>query len=546
MRPSRRGGTTWRVLWPVVALVVCGAFLFSPRASGATILVRAGGNLQEALDTARGGDVILLEAGATFVGNFLLPGRADSGPPITIRGASTHARLPGERNRVTPVVADLLPKLRSPNREPALRTAPGTRGWRIVMVEFLATAGGAGEIIRLGDGSAAQSTLATVPSDIVLDRCYIHGEPGAPQKRGVALNSASTTVRNSWIAEIKVAGQDSQAIAGWNGPGPFAIVNNYLEAAGQGFMLGGADPAIPGLVPANVMFTGNHVTRPVAWRQASWQVKNLLELKNARDVWIQGNLFEHNWRGGQSGYAILFTPRNQDGGAPWSTVEDVHFRYNVVRRVAAGINILGRDHPNPSGSCRNIQVTNNLLYDVDGGAWGGNGDFLLIGDGPVGVSVEQNTVLQSGKIVSAYGGTRSAPVPSTGFVFRLNLVRHNTYGVHGNDRAVGNDTLAAYFPSAVFTRNVIGGGSASLYPGDNNFPSPSTFDQLFVDVRGGDFRLVAASPAGGGGRAAGADMDVVNSAWRAAQAGERFDSPRFDRDRDDGRRRPPRGREREE
>ena len=38
-----------------------------------TVTVKTGGDLQRALDTARPGDEIVLEAGASFVGNFVLP-----------------------------------------------------------------------------------------------------------------------------------------------------------------------------------------------------------------------------------------------------------------------------------------------------------------------------------------------------------------------------------------------------------------------------------------------------------------------------------------
>ena len=489
-------------------------------AEAATILVRAGADLQQALNGARGGDTILLEAGTVFVGNFVLPVRTDR-EPITIRTSATGARLPGDASRVTPEVSYLLPKLRSPNAEPALRTAPGARGWRIVLLEFLGSADGGGEIIRLGDGGQAQSNLARVPRDIVIDRCYIHAEPEATQKRGVALNSADTTVRNSWISEIKAIGQDSQAIAGWNGPGPFSILNNRLEAAGEGFLLGGADPVIRGLVPTDVTFAGNHVTRPLRWRGSNWQVKNLFELKNARNVRVYGNLFENNWRAGQSGHAILFTPRNQDGAAPWATVEDVLFRYNVVRHVAAGMNVLGQDSPNPSGRCRRLDVAHNLFYDVDGSAWGGNGDFLLIGDGPADIAVTHNTILQTGKIVSVYGGTAARPTPVQGFVFRSNIVRHNEYGVHGSDRGVGSDTLATYFPAAVFTGNVLAGAAQRLYPAGNQFPPADDFDRLFVDPGGADFRLAqgAQPPRDAAGSPAGADIVEVNEAWRAAQQG---------------------------
>ena len=38
--------------------------------------------------------------------------------------------------------------------------------------------------------------------------------------------------------------QDSQAIAGWTGPGPYDIINNHVEATGEDVGFGGAVPAI--------------------------------------------------------------------------------------------------------------------------------------------------------------------------------------------------------------------------------------------------------------------------------------------------------------
>src|SRR5206468_652846 len=145
------------------------------------------------------------------------------------------------------------------------------------LVEFLANADGAGDIMTLGDGSPAQNTLALVPHDLIVDRCYLHADPGSPQKRGIALNSASTTITGSYIAGMKAVGQDSQAIAGWNGPGPYAITNNYLEGAGENVIFGGADPAIPNLVPGDITITGNLFSKPVAWRSEGWSVKNRSE-----------------------------------------------------------------------------------------------------------------------------------------------------------------------------------------------------------------------------------------------------------------------------
>ena len=58
--------------------------------------VAAGGNLQAAIDAAQPGDTILLQAGATFSGNFTLPVKAGSGY-VTIRRPRPIRRCPGRR-----------------------------------------------------------------------------------------------------------------------------------------------------------------------------------------------------------------------------------------------------------------------------------------------------------------------------------------------------------------------------------------------------------------------------------------------------------------
>jgi hypothetical protein len=496
------------------------AAMFLPQAPGKVIRVLPGGDLQAAIDSARPGDTIGLAGGGTYIGNFVLRPKAGD-QFITIR-TLTFA-LPPAGQRVFPENSARLAKLKSPNRQPVLRTAPGAHHWRLELLEFLATEDGNGNIIELGDGSAAQSELSQVPHHLVIDRCYIHGDPAVGQRRGIALNSGDTRIVNSYISEIKGIGVETQAITGWNGPGPFHIENNYLEAAGVSFMLGGADPAIQQLVPTDLTFRRNHVAKPAAWRNERWVVKNLFELKNARRVLVEENLFEYNWEDGQAGYAILFTPRNSGGRAPWVTVEDVTFRNNVIRHVSAGVNILGRDG-RPSGRAERINIVNNLFYNVDGEEWGGNGFFLLIGEGPASVIVEHNTIVHSGNVISAYGGTRAEPSQIEGFRFRSNIAHHNRFGVHGSGRAVGMDTLEVYFPRADFSHNALAGGRASDYPGDNLFPSVEQFRQQFIDFAGEDFRLKPDSMfkrAGAGGADAGADMRLLAPAFNAANDRQR-------------------------
>ncbi len=231
------------------------------------------------------------------------------------------------------------------------------------------------------------------------------------------------------------------------------------------------------------------MTKPLEWRKSNWTVKNLFELKNARRVLVEGNLFERNWSAAQVGFAILFTVRNPGNVAPWSTVEDVTFQNNIVRGVAGGINILGHDTNARSQQVRGIVIRNNLFEDVSHRTWGGNGMFLQVGDEPADITVEHNTVIQTGNVVTAYGGTRASPRPIRGFRFANNIAIHNTYGLFGNGFGTGMTAINVYFPGGEIEGNVIAGGNSSRYPAGNAFPSVDDLMSDFVNAERGDYRL---------------------------------------------------------
>ena len=281
-----------------------------------------------------------------------------------------------------------------------------------------------GDIIQLGDGSSAQNTLragsaphraaATCTSTAI--RCI-------GQKRGIALNAAHVTIADSYIAECKGVGQDTQAIGGWNGPGPYldreqlprsrrrerdvrrrgsgdsrtwsptasrsaattcrarwpggnpiiatppgvsASRRTGGVAAGRRLRLprgraaaGRARPRLArSTASAEVTVTTDAPRAPSAcagrrlpgateyrvygrtpgaeavyWRVTDdrvrrhrrrrarrersrrppaplWSVKNIFELKNARNVVVENNIFENHWKESQPGFAIVLTPRN--------------------------------------------------------------------------------------------------------------------------------------------------------------------------------------------------------------------------------------------
>jgi hypothetical protein len=250
------------------ARVVALTLLFAPVSAQAEVItVPAGGDLQAALDAARPGDTIHLAPGATYVGNFKLPVHGGT-TYVTVRTGGSDALLPPAGTRISPAYAKYLARIKSPNNAPALATRAGAAFWRVMLLELGPNLKGQGDVVALGSGSTAQNSLSLVPHHLILDRVYVHGDPYHGQKRGIAINGANITIVNSYVSEIKAVGQDTQAIAGWNGPGPFHIENNYLEAGAEVFLLGGDDPKIPNLVPSDLLFRGNVLTRPVAWRNA--------------------------------------------------------------------------------------------------------------------------------------------------------------------------------------------------------------------------------------------------------------------------------------
>jgi len=483
------------------------------KAGRETIRVAAGGDLQKALDEAKPGDRIELQPRATYQGPFHLKAKdGDDWIVITSSGA-----LPKPGRHVQPSEAAAMPKVISAG-DFVVATDPGAHHYRFIGIEFAPKAGSfVTTLVQFGDKEAAADA---VPHHLIVDRCYLHGDAKLGARRGVALNGRDVAVIDSYLSDFKEVGADSQAVSGWNGPGPIKIANNYLEAAGENIMFGGADPKIADLVPSDIEIVHNHLSKPLRWRKGDpsfegveWTVKNLFELKNARRVLVNGNLLEYNWPQAQNGFAILFTVRNQDGAAPWSTIEDVTFSNNLVRHVAAGVNMLGRDDNNPSQQAKRITIRNNVFLDV-GGTWG-NGRLFQMLDGMSAVTIDHNTAFQTGSIL--FGGDHA---PHTGFVFQNNVVMLADNGVIGSSAGEGMDSLRRYFPDALFRRNVIVGGVAGRYPTDNFFPA-SVRDAGLTIPRDEDFRLTLVRPyasAATDGRDPGADVDAIAKALDGLEA----------------------------
>jgi hypothetical protein len=512
----------------VPVLFVCALALSAP-ALGATLTVNAGGNLQAAIDAAAPGDTIVLQAGATFTGQFILRAKGGSSY-ITIRSSTPDSSLPAPGTRITPAHAPLLAKLRPEISGSAIRTEPGASYWRLQFLEFLPSSSTSGStLVEFGEsGRTNQGSLSQVPHHLVMDRCYVHGDPSYGYRRGLALNSGQAEIINSHFSDFKGIGLETQAIMGWNGPGPFLIENNHLEAAAENVMFGGADPVITNLVPSNITIRRNLITKPVAWKTQSWPLKNLLELKNAQNVLIEGNIFENNWHAGQQGYAIVFTPRNQDGTAPWSVVRNITVQNNVIRHVAGGFSISGYDDNQPSQQTENIKIHNNLVYDVSTAhttSTPAPGRFMVIGSGPRNISIDHNTVDNDGSgTMLIYAGYTPTGYRIYDFELTNNLLRANQYGIVGDVVGMGTAGFNYYTPNAIVLRNTFAGAPASQYPTGNYFPTIAQWLADFVSVASADYQLTSSSPSNNAATD-GTDIGVNFTALNAALAGGSSTNP---------------------
>lgn len=538
-----------------------------PDSSGyKTITVGANGkdftDLQQAINAADLGTIIKIDAGATFNGGFTLP-KKTKGNGWIILMSSRMDLLPKDETRINPSAAtgnpnfptqaDAMPKIITNNLSgiPCFVTQANANHYRLVGLEVTADKKVINSygLINLGDGSSAQNSVSLMPDHFVIDRCYIHGHTEATiMKYGVALNCANAAVVDSYISDFHSIGFDTQAISGINGSGPFKILNNYLEAAGENIMFGGAAAAIPGLVPSDIEVRQNYFYKPLSWRVGDpsyagkhWTIKNLFELKTGKRVLLDGNILENSWADlpiGQSGYGILLTIRTEGGGSPQAEVSDITISNNIVRNVGAGITLSGRDDNSTGNRSKRINILNNLFENIDGAKYGdlnvngpNDGTFIKIGE-PEDLVINHNTIFQTGPI------TWAGKV-MTGFSYTNNISNSKAQsagyqGIYGPGFQHGNKTIANYFPDVTdanqrINKNVLIAGDASKYTNYNTisknyFPAAAInvgfkdFAKGAIDYR--NYALTSSSPYykdATDGKDLGVDFAMLDSAMKVSR-----------------------------
>lgn len=545
------------------------ASLADTPAPGRAHVVKAGEDLQQAINDAKCGDTIELQAGATFQGLFRFPKKpCDDAHWIVVRTSAPDDVLPPENTMITPCYAgvaslpgrpgfrcssshNVMAKLeldRNTENGPIL-LQEGANHYRFIGLEITRP------VSELRMRNLVQpENLEDTADHLVFDRLWLHGTAQNETKGGIHLSGTTdVAIVDSFFTDFHcIAGHgsciDSQAINGGGGDhagGPYKIVDNFLEASGEAIMFGGA----PGsTTPTDIEIRHNHLFKPLLWKPGQhgfvgaadgspFIVKNCLELKNAQRVLFEGNLLENTWGGfSQAGFSIVITPANQGGHCPECRVTDITLRYNKISHSAGAMdigNVPGAAQA-PSSAGERYSFHDLVFDDIDNEIYKGFGSLaLIISNAPLlgHVHFDHITAFPSRVLMTIHN--EGAKLKD--FSFTNSIVTVGQRGMFGAGGGAANCTQGARdpvsvlencFADVVFKNNLIIGGPG-IWPFGNRQVSSGSAAGLrdFHDGRGGDYRLCTkkgdspdckgpspALSAATDGRNIGADLDAIDRA----------------------------------
>ncbi len=496
---------------------------------GTTWRAHTSADFKNALESANPDDTIVLDAGATYVGSFTLPVKANPNHKWIYIVSSALANLPAPGSRVAPADAANMPKIVTPNVIPPITIPPSASYYRLAGLEITSASTRGCKLTAVPPVNCwsynlvyvAGTTTSAMPDSITVDRCYIHGSPTQDVREGVIANGSNVAVIDSYISDIHESLYDSQAIAAWATPGPIKIVNNFLSSTTENVMFGGAGGTNNPYVPSDIEIRNNHLFKPLEWAAVGitiqphnkWVVKNNLEFKSARRVLVDGNVLENSWKSGQLGASVLFTVRTGQSGNI-AVVDDVTFTNNVLKNVVSGFSMLYSDyacgspsypHCTNKGEAKRIKLYNNLVLFKDPSSIGGtNNTGLQMAYGMTDFVFQHNTLVPAtgtNCFQSIYfnvpQGTTWPPPPSQSMTHNVWVLDNALCRQPSGDNGAQGTTGLTYYmgdPTSVAPRYL---GNVMYVPSDNKvqtFPAgnlSTTTPFTYVDPVNGNYQLLA-------------------------------------------------------
>jgi hypothetical protein len=309
---------------------------------------------------------------------------------------------------------------------------------------------------------ARRQCIAFTGTNLLVDRCTVRGDAVVGAHRGLMLNGDGAIIVQSHVDQIFDVGRDTQAISGWDGTRNVVIDDCYLSGAGETVMFGGADSQNPDRIPTAITIRNSTLTKDPAWFSQGKQIKNALELKACIDFEMTDCVLEYGGISeGQGGYLILLSVRNQDGTAPWTTIQHVVIERCRGRFGGSGLKILGQDDSQPSVCMTDVVIDNLYLSDLDPqGITGGDGRGIYFLGGADSITI-QNTTMEGKNLGTSMYATEPWP---TSLVLRNVKLPDSEYGMKLDAGGSGIEAWKAAMPDAIIEDVSLTATGASDYP----------------------------------------------------------------------------------
>jgi hypothetical protein len=413
--PPKRQGPTHR--WQVIVVLGLMALVFTadgfsqkPQAQlpkiyidttynlptgGTTWAAHSAAQLNSALKSAQPGDVIVLDAGVTYTGNWQLPQKSNPNNKWIYITTSAYSSLPAPGTRVAISDAANMPKLVSPGNTSVIMMLNGANHYRFVGIEMYPNSN-----YPAGCPGTRNCTMANfigglyppnpLPDSIFVDRCYFHGTPTQDVQGGFLMNGSNMAIVDSYFDDIHMLMTDSWGAGANISPGPIKIVNNFIAASSENIIFGGGGGGYGGYLTSDIEIRNNYLFKPLSWVPLSTTthtlvVKNAFEVKAGQRILFDSNLIENVWAGGQLGNAIGLSVRTGQSG-DFAVSNDITITNNVLKNVVWFVNGTALDdlcgtssYPactNPGSQAR-WNITNNLVTFYDPTALGGSNNIAL-------------------------------------------------------------------------------------------------------------------------------------------------------------------------
>jgi len=206
--------------------------------------------------------------------------------------------------------------------------------------------------IRLGANDETQALPELEPHHITLTRVTVPSHRG---KRGIEVNARAVELTDCSVLDTwDPYGRESQGLCVLNSSGSLLVVGGTYEAGSINILVGGDTMKMAGVVTRDLLFDGVTLRKPLSWRTdgVSRAVKNLFELKAGVGATLRNFTASGSWADGQSGSAIVLTPR--DG----RHVDDVLIENGVIADAGSGFQIMGRDYYTFTDGTMHVRIRN--------------------------------------------------------------------------------------------------------------------------------------------------------------------------------------------